>query len=198
MKNIYYIILFFVYSLPLHANDAIGSCDHFNFNESHMASMREQAQEGDVDFQHILKQIPDKSQASDLQNHIRLWCKQAQSGNAEAQLNVALLWDNFTLPDHFKYNGDTIAEYWYLKAAKQNNARAHRGLANFYAMRFKLDKALKWALSASKLGDTVSRFNAARIYFHMEKYVESYAWTQYAMETSDSKDNILVPDFPAS
>jgi len=104
------------------------------------------------------------AQNGDFATAIREWEPLAEQGDADAQFNLALLYDNgWGVPQDYK-----TAVKWYTLSAKQGNARAQYNLAWMYdngeGVPQDYKTAVKWYTLAAEQGVAIAQYNLGGMY----------------------------------
>ena len=133
--------------------------------------------------------------------------KAAEKGDAEAQFNLAVCYDNGkgVLQD------DKQAVYWYTKAAEQGDADAQYNLGNSYSngegVLQDYKQAVYWYTKAAEQGHAEAQNNLCLSYAIgrgvLQDYAEAYAWALHAALNGSPKPKEylaeeLTPDQIAS
>jgi len=119
------------------------------------------------------------------------WSALAEQGNASAQYNLGVMYDN----------GDGVAQFdnkeavkWYRKAAEQGNASAQFSLGFMYAYGQGVvqdyKEALKWYRKAAKQGNASAQFNLGGMYVSgdgvAQDFKEAVKWFRKAAEQGNA------------
>jgi len=128
------------------------------------------------------------------------WSALAEQGNASAQYNLGVMYDN----------GDGVAQFdnkeavkWYRKAAEQGNASAQFSLGFMYAYGQGVvqdyKEALKWYRKAAKQGNASAQFNLGGMYVSgdgvAQDFKEAVKWYRKAAEQGhDAAANAVLGD----
>ena len=123
-------------------------------------------------FADFSKRAEKAEEAGDMVVAAQWWTKGAEQGNAEAQYNLAFMYDY----------GEGVAEddkqavYWYTKAAEQGFARAQYNLAFMYdngeGVAEDDKQAVYWYTKAAEQGNAKAQYNLALMYANGEGAVE--------------------------
>jgi TPR repeat protein len=125
----------------------------------------------------------------------------AKEGHAEAQLNVAFIYNQgLGVPvDH------VVAAQWYRKAAEQGLAEAQAQLAVVYSQGLGVARnypeALKWSTKAAEQGHSQGQFNLGAFYANglgvPRDYTKAAFWTRKAAEQGDAASQFNLAVFYA-
>jgi TPR repeat protein len=122
-------------------------------------------------------------------SHFRLILPKAQQGDANAQFNLALLYENGVgIPRDAR-----SAVYWYTKAAQQGHVNAQYRLGTIYRYGYGdevllLDskKAVYWITKASEQGHVIAQYNLGHMYEYgdgaPQDYKQAFFWYTKALE----------------
>jgi len=104
----------------------------------------------------------------DYQTAFKLWLPLAEQGDASAQFNLGLMYDN----GQGVKQDDVDAVKWYRKAAEQGYAKAQFNLGVMYhnGLGVKQDdvEAVKWYRKAAEQGNAKAQFNLGVSYYQEE------------------------------
>jgi len=133
--------------------------------------------------------------AGDYRSALREWQPLAEDGNAEAQFNLGLMYENGlgVLQD-----GATAA-LWYRRAAEQNDRMAQAYLGEMYAKGLGVPRddreALRWFERAAERGDSASQYNVGLFYATgrgiAPSDVHAVAWLTVALENGAKPTELL-------
>jgi hypothetical protein len=135
------------------------------------------------------------ARAGDYATALREWRPLAESGDRDAQFNLALLYENgFGVP------ADGLeAARWYRLAAEQDDRSAQAYLAEMYAKGLGVSRddieALRWYRSAAERGHAASQYNVGLFYATgrgiAPSDVQAVAWITVAEENGAAKSELL-------
>ena len=137
-----------------------------------------------------LQQAQNAEAAGDYALAVKLYTPLAESGNADAQFNLAELIDE----GKGALEDERVALRWYRLAANQGHAAAQSTLGSFYLVGRGVDldfgQALKWCRMAAAVGDAQAQFNLGWMYsmgYGLTKDpVRAYVWTKLAASNNRS------------
>ena len=122
---------------------------------------------------------------NDYSTAITLYEKLAEQGDARAQFNLALIYDQGIRGSH-DYDR---AFYWYTKAAEQGIAEAQYNLALMYLnglnndkqdLKYNYQQAFDWFKKAAEQGDVKAQINLGELYQNgkgtNQDYIEALKW----------------------
>ena len=135
--------------------------------------------------------LPQKvlAESSEGISHFRSILPKAQQGDANAQYNLALLYENGV----GIYRAGRNAVYWYTKAAQQGHVEAQYRLGTVYrfgygeeVVQMDFKKAVYWITKASEQGHIEAQYNLGHIYEYGDEapqdYKQAYFWYTKAIE----------------
>ncbi len=126
----------------------------------------------------------------DFATALRIWRPLAEQGDADAQSNLGLMYDNGEgVPEN-----DAEAVRWYRLAAERGLARAQAMLgARYYfgeGVPENYAEALRWFLLAAEQGLDPAQFHLGNMYYRgegvPENYAEAYKWWALAAARGDA------------
>lgn len=135
------------------------------------------------------------ARAGDYATAMREWRPLAEAGNAEAQFNMGLLYENgLGVPQ----DGATAA-LWYRRAAELNDRMAQAYLGEMYAKGLGVPRddreALRWYERAAERGDSASQYNVGLFYATgrgiAPSDVNAVAWLTVALENGAKQSDLL-------
>jgi TPR repeat protein len=122
--------------------------------------------------------------AGNYEKAAKLLLTQAQQGNADAEFNLGLMYDNGQgVPKEYKE-----AAEWYRRAAEQGHSAAQLNLGVMYGQGQGVPQdykeAVKWYRRAAEQGDALAQANLGLMYNNgqgaPQNYVLAYMWTNIA------------------
>ena len=127
----------------------------------------------------------------DFKKAVTNYRKAAEQGYAEAQKNLAYMYDNGKGVEQ----SYTEAVKWYRKAAEQGYAAAQFNLANMYnngkGVEQSYTEAVKWYRKAAEQGNAKAQNNLANMYYDGEgveqSYTEAVKWYRKAAKQGNAK-----------
>ncbi len=132
------------------------------------------------------------ARSGDYATALREWEPLAKQGNATAQYNLGLMYDNgWGVPKN-----DKIAVKWYRLAAEQGNASAQYNLGLMYDNGKGVPKndkiAVKWYKLAAEQGNAGAQSNLGAMYANgtgvLQDYVRAHMWFNIASISRKSKN----------
>jgi len=141
------------------------------------------------------------AQAGDFATALAEWKPLAEAGEARAQFNMAVLYDN-----GYGVEKDlTEAEKWFRLAAEQGLAMAQYNLGFMYAagrgVERDVEEAAKWYWQAAEQGMPVAQYNLATLFISPrslpQDYVNAYMWLEIAaalgyMKAAEFREKVAV------
>ena len=121
------------------------------------------------------------AESGDFKTALTEWVPLAQQGNASAQHNVGLIYEN----GKGVLENDKTAVKWYTKAAEQGFANAQYSLGNMYDLGKGVSEndkiAVKWYTLAAKQGHAKGQLATGMMYYFgygvLTSYLRAYMWT---------------------
>jgi TPR repeat protein len=131
-------------------------------------------------------------QSGDFETALREWKRLAEQGNADAQFNLGVMYDNGT---GVLQNYKTAAK-WYELSAKQGNAVAQSNLGMMYengqGVLQDYKTAVKWYELSAKQGDISAQSNLGVMYEKgqgvLQDYVRAHMWFNIASISGENKN----------
>ena len=168
MKNINYIILFFVLLL------AMGSCKSTKGISTEKRYLRE-ARKGNVEAMNNLAAFyyyqDNYSKAE------KYWLRAAEKGNIDALLNLGI--------SNYEQGNFQEAEKYWLQSIEKGDVRAMRSLGVMYKKQGRTAEAEKLFLQAAEEGDATVACNLAYSYYEQGNYAEAEKYWLQAAENGD-------------
>lgn len=131
------------------------------------------------------------AQKGDFQTAFKLWKPLADQGNAEAQFNLGVMYEN----GKGVTKDDMKAVKWYRMAAEQGDASAQINLGFMYEKGKGVAEddieAVKWYRMAAEQGDADAQSNLGEMYMLgkgvKKSAVDAYVWFSFAAAKGDKK-----------
>ena len=133
--------------------------------------------------------------SGDYATALREWKPLAEQGDASAQYNLGVMYDNgYGVPQD-----DKTAVKWYTLAAEQDDAKAQFNLGVMYRKGYGVtqdDKtAVKWYTLAAEQGDAGGQYSLGVMYYNEEGVLRDYVYAHMWANISASNGNENAIEF---